>query len=132
MSWEVAHRDARALAQGALLIDLAALSFDELRDAAIDDLPADIAEALRRAAPGVDLAEIVNYPAAGLEGLLNAVKGALFEQQVIEGLESGRLGDIALPEGATARLLAFTEPGVDVEIRDVGVTLEDVSIGSTS
>jgi len=116
--WLEARRRSRNLTRTALAIDLAGLTIDEIRDGAIDGLPSDVVEALDRVAPEFSFAEIASYSADQFDGLVNLVKGALFEQQVVEGLADGTLGDVRLPEGSSVRLADFGQRGYDLEVVD--------------
>ncbi len=130
--WSDAVRRARSIARSALVVDLLGLSIDEIHDASLgslrSDIPDDVRQALDRVGfdADIDPAAVAAYPRRSLEGLVNAVKGALFEQQVINGVGGGRLGEVVLPDGVTARLADFTEPGVDVELVDPDGDVVDV------
>lgn len=115
--WADATRRAREVSTAAVLVQGAGLSLDELHDAAIDDLPAEIAEPLARVAPSFDISTIADYPPAALEGLGNAVKGALFELEVADAVLQG---DLELPEGVEAIRLVedFGTPGFDAQLLD--------------
>jgi len=105
---------------------MACLTIDELYDATIDDLPDDLAAALNRVAPGVDIATLAEYPAESLHGLANSVKGGLFEIRVMEAVEDGSIGEVTLPEGASIRLAGFTQEGYDAEILNTNGDTIDV------
>lgn len=123
--WDVATRRARELSTAAVILDMAGVSADELLDAGIDRLPADVAEALERIAPDFDIETIASYPAAALEGLGNTVKGAFFELQVADAVAGGA---IHLPAEVEEIHLVedFTNPGYDAELIGADGTVLDV------
>lgn len=102
------------MSSAALLMAEAGLVMDEVHDAAIDELPDDILEALTRVAPSVGVDTLNAYPDSALQGLAYAVKGALFELQVGQAVASR---EIPIPPGASFRLVEdFSTPGYDAVV----------------
>lgn len=125
VSWEVTVERARRTALAVSVLDAAAISVDELHDATVDELPAGVSTALERIAPGFDLDVLASYPQSAMDGLANAVKGALFELEVSQLVEAG---DIPLPEGVAefALVESFNTPGIDAQLFDAHGDLIDV------
>jgi len=115
--WGSSASRAREVSVAAAMLQAFTAIADELHDAAIDDLPADVAEALARFAPGIDLSLLDSYPKEALAGLTNALKGALFELQVADGIDSGA---IPLPDGVAGFRLVedFNTAGYDAQLLD--------------
>jgi len=115
--WEESRERARNVTVAAAMMQAVASMSDELHDAAIDDLPSEIADALHRFAPGFDLSLLDTYPKAALDGLTNALKGALFELRVVDGIDAGT---IPIPDGADGFRLVqdFATPGYDAQLLD--------------
>lgn len=124
-SWHETVGRARRVALGASLLDAAALSLDESRDAGIDELPIEVAAALKRVSPDFDLDVLAAYPEPALAGLASAVKGALFELEVERLVDEGT---ITLPAGAAEFHLveSFTTPAIDAQLLDADGELVDV------
>ncbi|MGQ0464776.1 MAG: hypothetical protein ACT4QG_05590 [Sporichthyaceae bacterium] len=128
--WTRTVRRARETSTGALLLSTFVRSVDELHDAALDELPDAIAEALARVAPNVDPDTLASYPDSALAGLANAVKGALFELQVAEAVASGV---IDIPAGSTFHLVEdFSTPGYDAVLTLADGTEELVQIKASA
>lgn len=123
--WLATTQRARRTTIAALAVDAVTASLDELVDAGNDDVSADVLAALERVAPGLDLEVALEYPDAALAGLVNLVKGALFELEVMASIESGA---IDLPEGVASAALVddFGTAGHDVELFDEKGHLVDV------
>lgn len=124
--WDEARARSRSIGRGSLVLGMAGLAIDEIHDATIDELPSDVADALTRVAPAVDIATLAEYPADGLNGLANSVKGGLFEARVAEAIEDGSLGEVTLLDGASLQLTGFTQEGYDAEILDANGDTMDV------
>lgn len=131
VGWDRCKDRARRHGRAAVLYS-AVLSVDELLDAGIDELPPDVRAALERAAPGFDIRELEHYPQESIDGLVQTVKGALFEQEVAAGLVDGELGDVRLPSGAIPVLGDFTTPGSDLVIQRDGDVLTQVQLKASA
>jgi hypothetical protein len=92
-SWTAVSARARQATLGSSLLRLAAQPIDENHDAAIEDIPTDIAKTLRRV--DFDMATLDSCSQEALDGLSNLLKGALFELRVAELLDSeGQVIDV--------------------------------------
>jgi len=130
--WNSTSTRARQASGAAIMLRAIASISDELHDASIDNLPGEIAEALERFAPGFDLSLLDTYPQAALDGLTNALKGALFELKVADGIEAG---SIPIPDGAAGFHLVddFGTPGFDANLLDShGHVIEVVQLKTSS
>ena len=87
----------------------------------------DVNEAFKTAYPNVNPSEVLFDNQVQAQGMINGVKGKLFEIKVTEKLNEGeRVGDIQLEEGQQAQLTeSNTQEGFDIEIVNEDGTVVD-------
>ena len=87
----------------------------------------DVNEAFKTAYPNVNPSEVLFDNQVQAQGMINGVKGKLFEIKVTEKLNEGdRVGDFQLEEGQQAQLTeSNTQEGIDIEIVNEDGTVVD-------
>jgi len=87
----------------------------------------DVNEAFKTAYPNVNPSEVLFDNQVQAQGMINGVKGKLFEIKVTEKLNEGdRVGDFQLEEGQQAQLTeSNTQEGFDIEIVNEDGTVVD-------
>ncbi len=101
LEWESTQTRAQEIGKAASLVHTFGISLDEIHDAALKYAPDDVPLAAIRT--GIDPEVIELYPEEALQGVSNAIKGALMELRVEQLIEGGQ---IEFPEGAVSFELA--------------------------